>query len=123
MTKLFLTTVCALSLSVSVAVAADDEYVDEAVDLEELASRLNVVKPEQYVEMTAPIIEDARRTANSLTSKEAQALVDAQNRVNRRVAVKQGEPEPEPIEVNVDDKQALEEFLTPKMYTYDDLPE
>ena len=47
MTKLFLTTVCALSLSVSVAVAADDEYVDEAVDLEELASRLNVVKPEQ----------------------------------------------------------------------------
>lgn len=123
MTKLILSTVCALSLSVSAAVAADDDYVDEAVDLDELASRLNVIKPEQYVAMTAPIIEDAHRTAQSLTHKEAQMLVDAQNRVNRRAAVKQGEPEPEPVKVDVDDKQALEEFLTPQMYTYDDLPE
>lgn len=120
--KTLLYAISALCLSFSAASAADDEYVEEAVDLEELASRMNVIKPDQYVKMTEPIKTSARQAAKNLTDKEAQMLIDGQNRVNRRLARRNGEAKPETISVNVKDRDEIEKLLTPQMYTYDDEP-
>ena len=104
---------------------AEEEYIeqDAVAELEDVTSRLTSVTPEQYIEMTAPIHREARRQAQSLSEKEARALIAAQNHINRRVSQKSNEPEPEAIDIDPTDTDAMEKFLTPEhMYTYDDLP-
>ena len=49
-------------------------------------------------------------------------LIDGQNRVNRRLARRNGETEPKPLSVNAKDRDEIEKLLTPQMYTYDDEP-
>lgn len=120
--KTLLYAISALCLSFSVVSAADDEYVEQAVDLEELASRMNVIKPADYIKMTEPIKESAHQAAKNLTDKDAQMLIDGQNRVNRRLARRNGETEPKPLSINANDRDEIEKLLTPQMYTYDDEP-
>ena len=108
-------------LSTAQANAEEDVYVDEAVDLEELAGRLNRIPPEKYIEIKAPVEETAHRVAQTLPPQEVQLLISAQNRINKRIAEQNGEPAPEPINIDIHDKKAVEEFLTPDIYTYDDM--
>ena len=112
---------CVAFLSVAQAYAEEQPYVDEAVDLEELAGRLNRIPPQQYMEIKAPSEESAHRAAQKLTPQEIKILVSSQNKINKRIAEQNGEAEPKPVEIDMNDKKAIEEFLTPDIYTYDDM--
>ena len=119
--KTLIYTISILGLSFSVAMATDREYVDEAIDLQEVADRMNVIKGEDYVKITSPSREFANRTAASLSDKEAKMLIGIYNNMNKKTAKSIGEESPEKIDFNPNDKQQLEEMLTPDIYTYDDL--
>lgn len=99
-----------------------NEYVDEAVDLQDIASRRTIIQPEQYVEYLVPLHVEAAKEAQSLNEKEAKMLISIQNKMNRDVARKSGDSDPEEIDASPTDTQALQEILTPKFYTYDDEP-
>ena len=103
-----------LCLSTSLACA------EEQNALEELASRTNMIKPEEYLEMTQPVKESARQTAKKLTPQEIEIMSSAQNRINRNIARKNKQPNPPSIKLSPQNRQELEKFLTPKMETYDD---
>lgn len=119
MKKFFL--ICGfVCLSCATAFAADDDYRAEAVDLEEVAERMNTIKPEQFVAITAPVREEAHRSAQNLSAKEAAFLVSVQNKINRRLAAKEGRPAPAEISVDVNNQQEVEKFLTPDLYNYND---
>lgn len=119
--KTLIYTASILCLSFSIAMASDDEYVDEAVDLQEVADRMNVIKAEDYVRLTAPSREFANKTAASLSEKEAKMLIGMYNNINTRAAVRTEEKSPEKIDIDPNNKEQLEEMLTPDIYTYDDL--
>lgn len=116
-----------LMLSLSTAQAADDnDFANEADtsqvgSIEDFANRLNVIKPEQYVETVAPSQELARRTAKDMSEKETKFMISLQNRLNKDMARRNSQPEPEDIKINPDDKKAVEKMLTPDIYTYDDI--
>ena len=107
-----------LCLSASFALAAEE--VSKS-DIEDLAERLNVIKPDDYVEMTQPVKEYAHQTAKKLTPQEVALINSAQKRLNRDLARRQKEPEQKIIQLDAQDRQQIEDFLTPSMYTYDDL--
>ena len=128
----FIFTFCVTALTASLAFAQNNyennfgydpnEYVDEAVDLEELASRRTVISPQQYGEYLVPIYVNAAQTAQSLNEKEAKLLISSQNRLNREMARISGETPPEEIDVAPTDTEALQKIVTPTIYTYDDKP-
>ena len=116
-----------LILSLSTAQAADDNHLANEADasqigaVEDLADRLNVIKPEQYVETVVPSQELARRTAKDMSEKETKFMISLQNRLNKDMARRNNQPEPEDLKINPDDKKAVEKMLTPDIYTYDDI--
>ena len=93
---------------------------EESNTLEDLASRTNIVKPEEYMEMTKPVKEYAHKTAKKLTPQEITIMSSAQNRINRNISRKAAQPEPQKIDLSSQSRQQIEKFLTPKMETYDD---
>ena len=119
--KKILFTLAITALISTQAFAEEDAYVEKAVDLEEFSSRLNRIPPEKYIEIKAPAEESAHRAAQKLTPQEVKMLISSQNRINKRIAEQNGEPEPESINIDINDKQAVEEILTPDIYTYDDM--
>ena len=118
--KTLIYSISILCLSFSAAIASDDEYVEEAVDLQEVADRMNVIKPEDYVKLTAPLREFAGRTATSLSEKEAKMLIGMYNNINQRAAIRTEEKTPEKINIDPNNKEQLEEMLTPDIYLYDE---
>ena len=118
--KFLIYTISALCLNFSVAVA-DDEYLDAAVDLEDLASRMNTIKADDYIEITTPVQNFARTTAKNLTDKEVNALVDGQNAINRIIARRNSETPQKAINIDASNREEVEKLLTPEIYTYDDI--
>ena len=116
-----------LILSLSTAQAADsNDFANENAtsqigDVEDLANRLNVIKPDQYVETVAPTQQLARRTANGMSKNETKFMISLQNRVNKDMARRNNQPEPKDIKIDPDDKKAVEKMLTPDIYTYDEI--
>lgn len=94
---------------------------EEKDPLEDLADRTNMIKAEEYLEMTKPVKDYAHRTAKKLTPQEIQLMSSAQNRINKNVARKTGAKEPQPVDLTKKTTKELEDFLTPPMYTYDDI--
>lgn len=103
-----------LCLSTSLA------FAEEQNALEELASRTNMIKPKEYLEMTRPVKESARQTAKKLTPQEIEIMSSAQNRINSNIARKNKKPTPPLIKLSPQNRQELEQILTPHMETYDD---
>ena len=128
MNKFFIILSC-LCLT-SIPAFAEDEVMEDVatqdkqtIDLDAVTANSTMIKAEEYLQMTKPIRQEAHRQAKTLSEKEINAMVDAQNYVNRRLAEKNNEPIPEKITIDATDQEAVEEFLTPKnLYTYDDLP-
>jgi len=120
--KILIYTCSILCLSASLTMASDGDYVKEAVDLQEVADRMNVIKGDDYVKITASSSEFASQTASSLSEQETEMLIDAHNDMNKRVARRNGEESPKKIQINPNNKEEVEELLTPDIYTYDDLP-
>lgn len=114
---------CCFALPVLAEESETKEQKQNVVDLEDLAKRMNTIKAEDYTKMVAPSHIYAHKTAKNLTDKEAKKLVNAKNHIDRRLARKNKEKEPSPIVINTKDKRAVEKFLTPDLYTYDDLPQ
>lgn len=110
-----------LCLSCSLAYAEEQELQANTNNIEDLAERLNVIKPDDYVEMTQPIKEYAHQTAKNLTPQEIALINSAQKRINHDLARRQGTEEQEVIQLDSKNKQQIEDFLTPPMYTYDDI--
>ncbi len=103
-----------LCLSTSLAFAEEQNALDE------LASRTNIIKPEEYMEMTQPVKEAARQTVKKLTPQEIEIMSSAQNRINSNIARKNKQPTPPPLKLSPQNRQEIENFLTPHMETYDD---
>ena len=101
--------------------AEEDKYATETVNIEDLASRLNVIKPEQRVAIIQPSKESAHRDAQKMTPQEAAILVSVENRISKRHAEQNNEEPPEPISIDVNNKKEVEKLLTPDIYTYDDM--
>lgn len=126
MKKLILILAC-ISFEQSIAMAADnfanntDEQLPDINPVEDLANRLNVVKPEQYVPILTDVKQEAHDTAKSMTPKEAEFMMSVQNRLNKDMAKRNNEPEPENIKINPNNAQDVERILTPNIYTYDDV--
>ncbi len=93
---------------------------EEPVDLQKTIDNMNAVKPEQYVEMTQDIHANAEMMQKSLSKKEINMLVKAQNYINKRIADKKGEKAPEEIIIDPENAKEVQKFLTPDIYTYDD---
>lgn len=116
-----------LILSLSTAQAADSNSLVSETDtpqvgsVEDLANRLNVIKPDQYVETVAPSQQLARRTANGMSKNETKFMISLQNRLNKDMARRNDQPEPKDIKIDPDDKKAVEKMLTPDIYTYDEI--
>ena len=119
--KAFVVALSVLCLVFSSVMAEENDQEVLKSDVEDLAERLNVVKPEQYVEMTKPVRDYAHQTALKLTPQEVALINSAQKRINRDFARRQGTVEKRLIELNAENKQQIEDFLTPPMYTYDDI--
>ena len=83
---------------------------------------MNVIKGDDYVKITASSSDFASKTASSLSEQETKMLIDAHNDMNKRVARRNEEEAPEKIQINPNNKEEVEELLTPDIYTYDDLP-
>ena len=115
-----------LSLSLSTALAADDNYLSNETpapqtgSVEDLANRLNVIKPDQYIEIVAESQKLARDTAKQMSKKETNFMIGLQNRLNKDMARRNNEPEPKEIKIDPNDQKAVEKMLTPDIYTYDD---
>ena len=77
---------------------------------------------DDYVKITTSSRDFASQTASSLSEQETKMLIDAHNDMNKRVARRNGEEAPEKIQINPNNKEEVEELLTPDIYTYDDLP-
>ena len=108
---------------INIDIDADaDEKSSPTYDLQEHTSRLNVITPEQYIEVTQPVEEEVRKTIKNLSEKEAKFLISLQNRINRRMAEQENQPAREEIDINATDPQSLKKMLTPEIYTYDDVP-
>lgn len=119
--KKYLLALLALSLSYSSSFANEDEYVDEAVDLQELSDRMNIIKADQYIEMVSPAQDYAHETAKKLTDKEAKMYLQGANFIQKRLSKRLNTQPPAPIDTDTIDTQTIEELLTPEMYTFDNL--
>ena len=101
--------------------AEETETPTNKNSIEDLAERLNVVKPADYIKMAQPVNEYVHQTAKSLTPQEVALINSAQKRINRDLARRQGTAEQEVMPLDANNKQLIEDFLTPPMYTYDDI--
>ena len=110
-------------LSVSPVWAEEAGGKPQNGDLEDLAERLNVIKPQDYVEMSQPARDYAYRTAKKLTSKEIALINSAQKRLNRDLARRLEQKEQKPVMLDPTNTQQIEDFLTPPLLTYDNVQE
>ena len=120
MKQYFLALAILTSFSVSVY-AEENEYKEKTINIEDLASRLNVIKPEQRVAIIQPSKESAHRDAQKMSPQEAEILVSVENRINQRIAEQNDEESPETISIDINNKKEVEKLLTPDIYTYDDM--
>ena len=101
--------------------AQNNQYLEKAIDVDDLSQRMTNMKADEYTRITMPAHRTAHNMAQRFEKKEVDALVKMKNRVQKRISRLQQTAEPETIKIDTNDKQAVEKFLTPRMNTYDEL--